>query len=319
MKSSVVPQPLDHPMDEGLIPDPFPRRITLELSASCNLSCVMCPRRYGSLSAGLMEWSLFERIVEELSVHPVEAVVPFFRGESLLHPNFMEMITLLRQKNRADIQLATNALLLTPSLAEALLELGINFISFSLDALSRETYETIRRGGDFHRAMENVHTFLRLRKHMRHCPTTVQVSATEGPHNAHEIPAFVRYWKQRVDRVRIYPCHSEEGRYGRLSRPELRRPAALREPCRKPFMDLVIYADGRVALCNHDWDRKGDDAIGSVQEKPIQEIWKSPAYRDIRNKHLDRRWNDLEPCRHCDHWQGTLSGEADTVGTLIES
>jgi MoaA/NifB/PqqE/SkfB family radical SAM enzyme len=85
------------------------------------------------------------------------------------------MMTLLRRRTRARIQLATNALLLTPDLSRALLELGIDFISFSLDALRRETYEKIRVGGSFDRAMENVHAFLGLRKHRIPCVTVVQV------------------------------------------------------------------------------------------------------------------------------------------------
>jgi MoaA/NifB/PqqE/SkfB family radical SAM enzyme len=317
MNSPAAIQSMERPAAERLTPSPFPRRITIELSSACNLSCIMCPRKYASPSAGLMGRDLFERIVEELNGHPLEAVVPFFRGETLLHPDFLEMMTFLRRKTEARIQLATNALLLTADLGKALLELGIDFISFSLDAVRRETYEKIRLGSDFERVMENVHTFLRLREDCAPGGTVVQVSATEGPYNEEEIPDFIRYWKGRVDRVRIYARHSDGGRYGRLAHQGHRRPEASRGPCRKPFTDLVIYADGYAALCNHDWDRKRDDSLGSMESQSIGELWNGNRYGNVRKSHLAHEWQALNPCGHCDHWQAREQDDSP-VGDLVE-
>ena len=309
--------PLHSPVERETAPAPFPLRITIELSAACNLSCIMCPRKYAALSGGFMERGLFEKIVDELSAHEVEAVVPFFRGEALLHPDFLGMITLLRKRTPARIQLATNALLLTPALSKALLDIGIDFISFSLDAVRRETYEKIRVGGDFDRAMENVHTFLAMRKHTVPCRTVVQVSATESLQNEKELLEFIRFWTGRVDRVRIYPRHSEKGRYGRLAQAAQRRPEGSRGPCRKPFSEFVIYADGQAALCNHDWDRKRTDPLGSIRDQGIEAIWNGDNYAKIRQNHVAHKWQALSPCGLCDHWQAWEEGEFH-IGTLVE-
>lgn len=296
----------------------FPRRITIEISAACNLSCVMCPRRYASTPGGFMSRTLFEKILGEIASHEVEAIVPFFRGEPLLHPEFTEWMALIREKTSARIQLATNGLLLSPSLSRSLLDLGLDFISFSLDALRKETYEKIRLGGDFETAMENAHTFLKMRKARKNCGTVVQVSATETSLNAQEIHEFIRYWRPLVDRVRIYPRHSENGRFGSLAHPEPCRSGASREPCRKPFTELVIYANGHVALCNHDWDRDALDQIGSIADATIAKIWNNPMYKEIRRIHLNRRWQELQPCRHCDHWQGWGQDQLP-AGLLVET
>lgn len=265
-----------------------------------------------------MSERLFEKIVREVEVSGTEAVVPFFRGEPLLHPAFPDMMRLLREKTAAKIQLATNALLLSRSIATALLELRIDFISFSLDALNEWTYKKVRPGGDFHRVLENVHGFLRMREEQSDPSTIVQVSATEGPHNEAEMESFITYWKDKVDRVRIYPQHSDKGEFGRLEQLRYRRPEASRTPCRKPFTDIVIYSDGDAALCNHDWDRKAKDAIGSVSEHSIQEIWENPAYTKIRNQHLNGLWNEVNPCGHCDHWQGG-DDSGSSIGLLVQS
>jgi hypothetical protein len=122
-----------------------------------------------------------------------------------------------------------------------------------------------------------------------------------------------------VDRIRIYPRHSDGGRYGSLAHPGYRRPGAARVPCRKPFTDFVIYADGQTALCNHDWDRKEADSLGSVRSLSIAAIWNGDGYWQVRQRHLAHDWLALNPCGHCDHWQALEEGEAGLIGSLIEA
>jgi radical SAM protein with 4Fe4S-binding SPASM domain len=298
------------------IPDAFPRRVTIELSSCCNLSCVMCPRQYLSGESGFMEDALFGKIVQEIGSEEVEAVVPFFRGESLLHPRFMELLGLLRRHCRSRIQLATNGLLLSEEMIHDLLfKIRIDFISFSLDAVTEETYRKIRRGGSLEKARENALKFLRLRDDSGSTGTAVQVSLTESVFNLEEIASFIGYWRSRADRVRIYPRHSEGGNFGALASPGFRRDSVERSHCMKPFTDIVIYHDGRVALCNHDWDRPESASLGSVREKSIHEIWEDLPYRHVRERQHRGDWERLEPCRHCDHWQGSDGGEP--IGHVI--
>jgi MoaA/NifB/PqqE/SkfB family radical SAM enzyme len=148
------------PFMSSLSIPPFPQRITIELTSSCNLTCTMCPRHFISEKESVMDGALFEKIIHEMMGNPIDAVVPFFRGEPLMHPEFLDMMGKLKEKTSAKLQLATNALLLTPALSAALVDLDIDFISFSLDAFHKETYEKIRVGGDFHLAVYNVKTFL---------------------------------------------------------------------------------------------------------------------------------------------------------------
>ena len=70
----------------------FPKRVTLELTNHCNLRCVMCPRKYMRGPKGYMSFSLYKNIIGQLAEHRDTALVPFFRGESLLHPRCIEML-----------------------------------------------------------------------------------------------------------------------------------------------------------------------------------------------------------------------------------
>jgi radical SAM protein with 4Fe4S-binding SPASM domain len=146
--------------------------------------------------------------------------------------------------------------------------------------------------------------------------TEVQVSATETSANKEELPHFIEYWKPRVNRVRIYARHSKHGKFGRLENGRFKVTNTLRYACRKPFTDFVICHDGRVALCNHDWQRPPENVLGSVRHMSIETIWHGATYAHIRQKHLSHRWDTLIPCGHCDHWIN-VDEDKSPIGQVI--
>jgi radical SAM protein with 4Fe4S-binding SPASM domain len=269
----------------------------------------MCPRAFHD-GEGLMDWALCERILSEIAAHPGTALVPFFRGESLMHPRFLDAMTLAKRKGIAPVQLVTNATLLTPALSEALIDLPVDFISLSLDALSPGAYESQRRGASYIQVMANVGAFLVARKRKGGRLPEVQVSAVETAATRAGMPAFIAYWKRHVDRVRIYEEHSQGGVFGAL--PEALGP---RKPCGKPLTDLVIYCDGGVALCNQDWERK--EPLGDIRTRSIAEVWRSAAYDRIRRLHREGRAEEDPTCKGCGHW-AQYYREGGILGSLIK-
>ena len=148
--------------------------------------------------------------------HPV-AVVPFFRGESLTHPQWDVLLASSYEFGLGPIQLATNASLLTKQRGRRLLEIGVDTLSFSMDTLDPQTYRTLR-GSDYHTNLDNVLRFLELRSAYSGpggCKT-VQVSAVDTAKTHHGMEAFVHFGQKRADRVRIYPEHSPDGNSGSL-------------------------------------------------------------------------------------------------------
>ena len=87
----------------------FPLRVTLELTNLCNYHCAMCPSRHQPDSVkGFMEPALFHRLVDEIAEHLPVTLVPFFRGETLLHPKAVELIAHAKSRGLGPVQLATN-------------------------------------------------------------------------------------------------------------------------------------------------------------------------------------------------------------------
>ena len=303
-----------HAKDQGLFEPQaleFPNRVTLELTNHCNLNCVMCPRHHMKGPKGYLAFSLFKRIIDEIVDHRGTALVPFFRGESLLHPDFIAMMTYANDKGIRPIQLATNGTLLTEEVARALLGLELDFVSFSVDSIDPNTYGLIRRGADLTSVLKNIEFFCDLRAQKRLVRPEIQVSVVKTEDTCDGVTEFVRFWQERVDRVRVYEEHSQDGHFGSLTQDQGSDLLKDRRPCLKPFTDMVIYWNGAVALCNHDWDRQ--EALGNAAKEAIETVWHNGLYEKARESHLGR--GTLEkPCSECDHWrtgydEGGLVGE----------
>lgn len=292
----------------------FPKRLTIEFTNCCNLECTMCPRHSTESDLGYMSLALYNKIIEEARQQTPVALVPFFRGESLLHPKFFEMIEIARRSGIAPIQLATNATLLNDRISTNLIKSGIDFISFSLD-IDKNNYETTHIRGNYEKVIGNIEDFIAIREQMTAKKPEIQISTVETTENRHGMHAFVEHWINKVERVRVYPQHSGNGAYGQLryhcELPNLQK----RLPCKKVFTDMVIYWDGTVAICNHDWSRK--EYIGNVCENSIQEIWVSNEYEEIRNRHLEGKLENDQTCKDCDHWKMYYIEEG-SIGMLYE-
>jgi len=290
----------------------FPGRVTIELTNHCNLNCVMCPRKHMTGSKGYLSFFLFTEIIDEIAERESIALVPFFRGESLLHPRCIDMLAYAKKKGVGPIQFTTNATLMNEDVSRALIGLEIDFISFSVDSIDPKDYSRIRKGADLKTVLKNIEVFCNLKKDKGISKPEIQVSVVKTKSTYNGIDEFVNFWRQRVDRVRVYEEHSEDGSFGSLGKKGNNAVCEKRQPCLKPFTDMVIYWNGAVALCNHDWDRT--NSLGNIKENSIEEIWHSDTYNRVRQAHLEEgKLEDL--CQSCDHWKACYR-EENLIGEL---
>lgn len=278
----------------------FPKRLEIELVSSCNLRCVYCPRRHLSDLSGFMPLDLFKKIIDEAQHYPDTIIVLHRRGESLLHRSFTEILTIIAGKFK-EVQIATNATLLTEEKFEAITR-AITFISFSLDAPA--AYNETRVPAKYDDVEKNILNFLAFNKGR----VKTQASMVKTQHTPEvNVAVFKEIWKDRVDRVRIYEEHSKDGVFGAINNPR-----AKRMPCVMPTYEMLIYDDGNVGRCNHDWN---GNPLGDVKTHTIKEIWANAAYFDLRAQH--ERLELTDPvCKNCDSWYPQMGNQG--TGEVIE-
>lgn len=281
----------------------FPNRITVELTNNCNVLCTFCNRNKICMDMGFMSEELFKKIVDEAAEHLPVKLVPFFRGEPLMHPQITEFIAYAKKKGLGPVQIASNALLLDDKMQDKLIASGVDYVSFSLDTTDAELYGKSRLKGDLNISRDNVISFCKKCKELAnsgHSVPRTQVSTINLDEYMSTQEEFIDFWKQHVDVVRVYEQHDEKGRLVDEKLREKLDVFRTRKPCRKVFTDMIVYWDGRLALCNYDWDERRN--IGNLKETSIIEAWNSDEYKKIREKHLSGRF-DEEICKECHHWK----------------
>ncbi len=288
----------------------YPERVTLELTNHCNLECRVCPREFMGSKQGFMNSTLFEAIIDEMNECGISTLVPFFRGESLLHADFINLIEYAKSKGMS-IQLATNGTLMTRDIARALVGAQLDFISFSVDSINPEHYAHMRRGSDFTKLMNGIGNMLDERSTQKSQKPEVQISAVDTGMDDKAKQEFVSFWRDTVQRIRIYPRHTPDGKFGRLKHEH--NNITNRLPCHKPFTEMVVYWDGRAVVCNHDWD--STEELGNVAANGLMGVWNSDGYRNLRDRHLMGSLNKSEVCTDCDHWAQYYNGNS-LVGEL---
>ena len=283
-----------------LAPSAFPQRLTLEITNHCNYRCVMCPSHLEpDAKKGFMTKRLFRNLVDQAAERLPVTLVPFFRGEPLMHPEAADFLNYAKQKGLGPIQLANNGSLMDRQTAARLLDAGVDFISFSLDTIEPDEYLAMRRGEPLAKVMENIMGLLDLRDQGNY-PTQIQVSATRTEINQKSIDKFIAHWRNIADRTRIYYEHSKDGHLGSLDCPEV--PESIpRKPCQKLYTDLVVYWNGQAAFCNHDWQR-GDD-LGDLNKQSIEDLWLGERYEKMRTAHNRPETITDSTCLYCDHWK----------------
>lgn len=288
----------------------LPPMIVLDVTNTCNLACVHCPQPLMQAAPGFkpkhFHWDHFVKIADEIREHDQPVLLRLTgEGEPTVHPRLFEMIRHAKANCRATVNLTTNGVLLTPKRIETLLDCRIDLIDVSLDALTRPTYERVRRGGSFERVTANLFYLLDRRREAK-VPTRVMVSFIAQAENEHEETGFREFWSPLVDHVMVRSLHSAVGAINRAKSAEsaVRNDARLPErfPCAHLWKRLTVDFTGTVKFCAHEWLGSQDVVVGHIERGSLASIWAGEALSQIRAIHRSNQHRPGFICTNCTDW-----------------
>jgi radical SAM protein with 4Fe4S-binding SPASM domain len=204
----------------------------IEPSNSCCCSCIHCerskdPNKYPGVLKGeerFMEFNLWKKIIDEISESYDSAdFMLHWRAESFTNPDFPKMLIYLLEKKNINkvIKLDTTLncvneidlikLLKSIKKNEDLIE--IFELSFSLDAINSQTYEKIRRGGNFIEVKRKIHEVINLRNKLKLFKLALRFQFIIEPINFHHALDFKNYWEKyinkSIDQIYLKKCHGK--------------------------------------------------------------------------------------------------------------
>lgn len=189
------------------------RLLQVESSISCNLRCIMCPWedfRQHIENKGNMSKDVWEALLPHLG--EVRSIDFTGGGEPLLQPHLLEWIAAAKNAG-CEAGFLSNGMLLRESISDQLLDLGLNWIGFSIDGADRDTYETIRQGANFDRLCRNI-KYLTERR-INTFPL-VMINFVIMRSNYHQLEKIIRLAHELgADQVNFKQCDVIRGDHGK--------------------------------------------------------------------------------------------------------
>lgn len=285
-----------------------PLFLQVEPTILCNLECSFCinpflPRERTSLTV-----EKFQRILDEVPSTTKISLVGI--GESFMNKQLWTIVRLAKSRG---IQIGTtsNGTFLTDRLLNEILESGLDWLNFSIDGATKETYERMRPGATFEKVLANIRHvvealdgrskpelaiwFLSNRENIHELPAMVELVRalgisslnTQGVHywgsedwheranRANEVDdlcAVLIETKRRADCAGI---HFQWHNFSEASAPR---------QCKWPWKGAYITADGFVTPCCENGSDPQRINFGNVFEQRFEDIWNSEQYQAFRRE-----------------------------------
>jgi radical SAM protein with 4Fe4S-binding SPASM domain len=220
------------------------------------------------------------------------------QGEPLMNKNIAEMVRIAKEANVAErIEIISNGRLLSPRMADGLIEAGLDTLRISLQGLSSRKYQDIAGVKvDFDEFYENVRYFYQHKKATDLFVKIMDVALDEG-----EEQAFYDRFRDCSDRMyveRMLPAYAgvnitdgmqvDYDRYGRK--------IVHRNVCPLAFYMLGVFPEGDVEPCDTIYK---PIVLGNVNSERLIDMWNGPKLRQFWRQHLEGQRRDNPKCATC--------------------
>jgi radical SAM protein with 4Fe4S-binding SPASM domain len=311
-----------------------PVTVQAEVTTRCNLNCIMCSRWCAPFPGRDLREDVMGAVLE-LSSRSRELVL-FGYGEPLIARSFYRM---LAGAKSARLSFITNGLILDRPTAELILSQAsrpLYTITFSIDAATAQTYNSIRERSDFARVWGNLSQlvaltsrserphvwidFVAMRRNISELASLVEIAADAGVDRINVFNVVV--WDASYsDESLIYHAPLAKEAFAEAERTALARGIQLCLPavpesgaeqssavpaCFDPWSYVYIRQDGGVQACCF-----ADEYImGNLSEEPFSSIWNNDAYRALRASVNSS--TAPAACRRCEQRWRKVNSPADS-------
>ncbi len=278
----------------------FPRSVQIQTRTGCNADCIWCPygESFPTQAKGVMEWDLFERIIEECARHKVRRLSPYLMNEPFLDRDLPKKIRFMHEHcPSAKVVVTTNGSRLFPDMVKEILDLGpaLHAMYISFQGIDKEGYEKTMRGTmNLEQTMENVNGLLDEMK--RRNASHPQIWITMVDTNVIDAKKAVKYWQKRG-------VHSKyttlENRGGNIQDAESIAHTAMDyyTTCTRLMKQAYILFNGDMVICCTDYSRQM--VLGNMVESSVQAIWNGEQAVTYRRAYLNHKFDELVLCKDC--------------------
>lgn len=271
----------------------YPLLVDLELSSVCNLRCPMCytisAEFRKQVDAKVMDLDLFKRIIDEIG-GKVPALRLSLRGESTVHPQFVDCIRYAKEHGIKEVSTLTHGGRLTLDFFQRIQEAGIDWITVSIDGVG-EVYERIRKPIKFAEIVQKLTDIKRYKDEKGLHRPVIKVQGIWPAIQESGAQKYYDTFAPIVDLVAFNPLIDYLFQDTDIEYLE-------NFSCPQQYQRLVIGADGLVMKCSNDEENR--EVVGNANQETVHQIWHGEAMNRVRALHRQPRgFLQSSVCKRC--------------------
>jgi len=290
---------------------------TETIEGICNIDCGMC-RANESPKKDEMKFEQFKIILDKLP-YCLELKLTGC-GETMLVKDLLKMIAYAKNKG-IHVSFYTNGILLDREKSDAFIGVGLDEITFSLNAATAQTYLSIMSAAAFEKVTGNIRSLMELKRLRWARRPLVRLSFVAMKKNIHELPLFIELAADLGVHAVIVQALSltrsargmehetlfhdpllRDGHIRQAKKIAHRKGILLSYPsfrnkqmnylnmCQEPWTKMQISIQGDVTPCC-----RVNTGFGNIFNDDIDAIWNGHTYRAFRKMVKNNRL----PCEYC--------------------
>ena len=167
---------------------PYPKTMEVEVTTRCHLKCAICEHTYWKEPPRDMSLDEFKTIVDQFPGLKWIGLTGI--GSSFLNKDFLNILRYLKSRS-IFVEFFDTFDLIDESVAAQLVSTGVDKIWVSMDAATKETYESIRVGARFEKTLAHVKGLFDAKRRAGSPLPEVWFHYIINKNNVAEMPAFV--------------------------------------------------------------------------------------------------------------------------------
>lgn len=306
------------------------KKLQFHLTNRCNLKCNFCWKSHeNNQSLEDLKGEKFLKLCKEACEIGPEEITISGGGEPTLRKDlFLEMAKLIKNEEIRG-NLITNGTFLDEDLCDKLVEMGWDEVIVSIQGYDAEMDDIIRgTKGAFEKSLESINTLIDSRKKAEKKTPSIRFQVVLTEKNSQGLTGYLelankvgvdivnfRLVNERGDerspeidenfRKEIGKCEELAEKYSIDFRREFSFDLSKSsDDCNKPFEELVVFADGRVAPCCVYFDERDSKLLEEVGGKSLRDIWYGEKFEKFRDRFKSRKFP--EKCRVCIGIEGKI-------------
>lgn len=307
-----------------VVPLDVPLCVCIEPTNVCNFKCLMCwqsTREYEEGGGPFLNMTdeLFDKLIEDLKAFcqhqgkKIKLIKLYSTGEPLLHPGVGAMVRTIKAADVCDeMEITTNASLLTQKVAEELVDAGLDYLRISIYSVRDDGQARITQSNVTPQQIRERVAYVKQYRDKQHKQKPFICAKIMDTHGEENDEFFAMYRdvsdEQLIDTPWILPKLEENALdrlYGSEEKGEEAQAAYLeqalyknRKVCRYPFTHMTVRSNGDVVVCCTDWSR--DTLVGNIRQNTLEEVWNSKKLYDFRCMQLKTKGAYHPLCSTCE-------------------